>query len=84
MSYGAEVAMEMEIDRQIMYARAEQLAREGRWTMRDGTEIHVTDMSNSHIENCIRMLKRGASPYADVFISMFEAEQKRRESDGNT
>ena len=78
MSYGAEIAMEMEIDREVMNARAEQLASEGRWLMRDGTEIHVTDMSDRHIENCIRMLRRGSSPYADVFIHMFEAEQERR------
>jgi len=78
MSYGAEIAMEMEIDREVMRVGAEQLASYGLWIMRDGTEIHVTDMTDRHIENCIRMLRRGGSPYADVFIHMFEAEQERR------
>lgn len=78
MSYGAEVAEERYIERELLYARAESMAQKGEWQTKDGRKLTVSSMTDSHIANCIAMLKRGHSPYADPFISMFEAEQKRR------
>ena len=78
MSYGEEAATEMMISDNLLYLRAEQRAAEGLWETRDGQTLKVTDMTTSHIQNCLRMLKRGNSPYADPFIMMFEKELERR------
>lgn len=78
MSYGAEIATEQMIERELLYVRAEQRAFDGLWETREGKTLKVTDMTTSHIQNCLRMLKRGNSPYADPFIGMFEKELERR------
>ena len=78
MSYGREAAVEREIERELVYAHAVSEAEKGLWTMRGGKKIHVSEMTDSHISNCLAMLKRGCSPYADPFICMFEAEQRKR------
>lgn len=35
------------------------------WTMRDKTQIRLGDMEDSHIANCIRMLRRKAERHMD-------------------
>lgn len=47
--------------------------RAGIWTMRDGTEIAVTDMTTSHIRNCMRMVGTKHEWYR-----VFAEELKRR------
>jgi hypothetical protein len=44
---------------------------DGIWTMRDGTEIAVTDMTTSHIRNCMRMVGKNHGWYA-VFADELE------------
>lgn len=43
----------------------------GIWTMRDGTEIAVTDMTTSHIRNCMRTVGKNNEWYA-VFADELE------------
>ena len=44
------------------------------WTMRDGTEIRVGDMTDIHLNNCWRMVDG-----KNIFWSqVFEAETKKR------
>lgn len=45
----------------------------GIWTMRDGTEIAVTDMTTSHIRNCMRMVGKNCDWY-----KVFADELERR------
>lgn len=45
----------------------------GIWTMRDGTEIAVMDMTTTHIRNCMRMVGKNNGWY-----SVFADELKRR------
>ncbi len=30
-----------------------------KWTMKDGTQIEISQMTTSHIKNCLKMLERG-------------------------
>lgn len=79
----SEYTEELEIEFDLLYFRAVQEAREGNWTMRDGTTIHVTKMTDSHIRNCIAMLERNWSPFAEPFLVMFKKEQERRTNEAN-
>lgn len=78
MSYGKELETEITIERELVYARAASMAEKGIWETKDGQRLNVQDMTDNHITNCLAMLKRSGSPYADPFIIMFEKEQKRR------
>lgn len=53
--------------------------KDGDWTMRNGKEINVREMSRSHIRNCIAMLERGNSLFADEWIERFKQELSFRE-----
>jgi len=34
-----------------------------KWLQKDGTEIQLKKMSTSHINNCIKMINKGACEY---------------------
>lgn len=76
----SEYTEEMEIEFEVLYWQAVQEAKSRTWTMKNGEKIHVTKMSDSHIRNCIAMLERNGSPFAEPFVCMFRAEQERRRS----
>jgi hypothetical protein len=44
------------------------------WTMRDGTEIRVRDMTDTHLKNCWKMVEGKNTFWEQVF----EAETKKR------
>lgn len=46
------------------------------WTTKDGTEIPISEMTTSHIKNCIRMLNNVEN--ADGWIEVFKKELSRR------
>lgn len=85
MSFGREHIAEYEYERdqfiarwEEMSIRAENNASHGLWITKDGRYLHVSEMETSHIQNCIRMLKRYDSPFKKYYIPMFEKELKER------
>lgn len=62
-----------------VYGRVESMMRRGIWTMRDGTEIDIREMTDSHIKNCIRMLSEKESEFAEMWVWRFAEELKFRD-----
>lgn len=79
MSYGEELLEEIYVADAIHYAVNEKNISEGIWTMRDGNQINIKDMSRQHLRNTIAMLERGDSPFADEWIIRMTAELNFRE-----
>ena len=46
-----------------------------KWTTKDGTKIRIRDMSTTHIENCLNMLRRMHVAALNVDPSMMNGEQ---------
>ena len=56
--------------------KAERILRSAnfKWEMRDGTLIDIKDMSESHLNNAIRMLERMEADYSCILESDIEWE----------
>ncbi len=82
MSYGSELATEIMINRETEYQYQVGLVMRGLWTTKYGKHISILDMTNEHIENCIKMLSKKAeygSELAELWIERFKQELVLRE-----
>lgn len=81
MSCGAENRSEIAVKDELLRLRVEWQAEKGVWTMRDGEEIRLEDMTTCHIINAKRMLeKKNDCDFWTPWIVRFERELKRREA----
>lgn len=79
MSLGSDCIPEIDIDESVRYLEVENEANKGFWTTKNGTIIHVTDMTDDHIRNTINYIKR--IDKIDLYlpwIHTFEKELERR------
>lgn len=61
-------------DRRAVAKEAKKLV----WTQKDGTMIHVTKMTDTHLENTIRFLMRKNDVIWEPWIELMRSEQLRR------
>lgn len=82
MSMGSEMFYDAIADNACYEHRAEQALDYGAWITRDGREIPVREMSDSHLMNSIRMMMRGGSGCfygmeGDVFEMLADEAERR-------
>ncbi len=89
MSFGAEYLAETEWERnqqmemlERLYERALNDCMQRIWRTKDGSIMSVSEMTESHIQNCINMLERNNHPYKGHYIAMFKNELSERRTDG--
>ena len=83
MSLGSDIVTELDIDCQVRYMEVRNEAMRGFWTTRDGSQVHVSDMTESHIRNTIRYIERVDK--VDLYlpwIDRFKSELRERGLDG--
>ena len=68
MSFGAEILADYAFERDFPFGMPSDV-----WTKRDGTKIKLTEMSESHIKNCMRIVGED-----DPWYGEFYQELKRR------
>ncbi len=80
MSYGSELAEEMEINYAVMEATVESAAASGIWTTKDGQKLKICEMSTDHIQNTLNYIKRDSyrEDFLSPFITAFEKELDAR------
>lgn len=79
MSYFEDFIADYVADEDMIYKQIEEKAKKGYWKTKDGTVLHVSEMSDDHIKNCINYIKRhDKKDYFLPWIDMFEKELIRR------
>lgn len=58
---------------------AEKDIRNNIWIAKDGTKYSISEMTTSHIKNCIRMIQRSNYHWRPEYIEPLTQELKRRE-----
>lgn len=61
MSYGSELMDDIRAESAYYEHRVEECLANGIWVTRDGREVPVREMTDSHLVNSLRMMLRGGS-----------------------
>lgn len=60
-------------------AENEKLAKKGIWKDKESNELKISEMSTSHIKNCINFIKRNNFKTRLCYLEVFQDELSRRE-----
>lgn len=79
LSYGEEYRIDEEINYYLWHNKLEDQLEKGEWVQKTGETINITEMTNSHIKNCINMLNRyiekgSSNEFTKLWIDKFEKE----------
>ena len=74
--FGEMASMRMDLETYKEWCRAYESFNYPKWTMKDGNEIALGDMSVSHIDNSISMI--GKKDPSNGWINIFKQEKKYR------
>ena len=74
--YADDLIAEMHIEEAIYNFEQEELARKHEWVCADGRHIRIEDMSEAHRNNTVKMLERGDSEFAELWLNIFREVMK--------
>jgi hypothetical protein len=67
--------VEKSIGGEIYYSRKEDYSK---WTMRNGTKIRISNMTNEHLINTLNMINRNAPNGEDWFDAITKEAERRK------
>lgn len=74
MSLGSDFSAEMEANLAVLEWEIDYKARTKTWTTKDGRHLRFSQMSDSHLQNTIRMLERNNE--CDIYLPLITAMQE--------
>ena len=82
MGIGREMMYELQAEAAWADTVRERAIASKTWITRDGREVPVREMTDSHLANSIRMMRRGGTgcfgEMAPMALEMLETEERRR------
>ena len=79
LSYGEEAQIASWVEEQVYYDNITSQIDKGIWTQKNGEQINITEMTTSHIQNCINMLNRkleknAYNEFEELWVHRFKKE----------
>ena len=71
MSLGSDISDEMDANLALLEWEIEYKARTKTWTTKDGRHLRFSQMSDSHLQNTIKMLER--NDVCDIYLPLITA-----------
>lgn len=74
--YADDLIAELHIEEAIYILERRELMRKYEWICADGRHIRIEDMSEAHRNNTVKMLERGDSEFAELWLDIFREVMK--------